>query len=317
MAAALQKRSSVLAVAALLAAVVTVPVFAQTAKPAPPAPAAPASSLALPRTSPENVPTDGPDIPAPSQLRAQNGVLNVTLTAAPAPVTVAGQSFTSNVFNGQYIPPTLILKRGDRLNLTLVNNIGPSDNVITAPQPTNTHYHGMNISPKEPGDNVYLIVPSSVPIPPGHDHGATAAMNMTPTKSPFRKGSRYGYSWQVPADHSQGLHWYHPHVHGHVEDQLLSGLSGLIIIDGMLEDHYPEFAQLERRQLIFKDIDLPGAADGAPKTKTINGLLGGVIRTSPGDLEVWELGNLGADSFIDFAIDGHKFWVLSRDGNAL
>lgn len=37
----------------------------------------------------------------------------------------------------------------------------------------------------------------------------------------------------------------------------------------------------------------------------------------PGDMQVWELSNLGADSFIDLAVDGHRFWVLSRDGNTL
>jgi hypothetical protein len=60
----------------------------------------------------------GPDIPEPDIVNSRNGVLQVTLTQAPALVTVAGQSFRSNVFNGQYIPPVLKMQRGDRLELS-------------------------------------------------------------------------------------------------------------------------------------------------------------------------------------------------------
>ena len=49
----------------------------------------------------------------------------------------------------------------------------------------------------------------------------------------------------------------------------------------------------------------------------MNGVLGGVIRAVPGSFEIWELGNIGADSYFDLALDGHKVWVLARDGNAL
>ena len=37
----------------------------------------------------------------------------------------------------------------------------------------------------------------------------------------------------------------------------------------------------------------------------------------PGSFEVWEIGNIGADSYFDLALDGHKLWVLALDGNAL
>ena len=38
---------------------------------------------------------------------------------------------------------------------------------------------------------------------------------------------------------------------------------------------------------------------------------------SQADFEVWEIGNIGADSDFDLALDGHKLWVLALDGNAL
>ncbi|MFX6258636.1 hypothetical protein ABTF80_21520, partial [Acinetobacter baumannii] len=55
--------------------------------------------------------------------------------------------------------------------------------------------------------------------------------------------------------------------------------------------------------------------DSAPLTKTINGVLGGVLRMRPGEMQVWHLGNVGADAYFDVAIDGAPLWELSRDGN--
>ena len=52
------------------------------------------------------------------------------------------------------------------------------------------------------------------------------------------------------------------------------------------------------------------ATHGDPKTKTINGVLGGVITAAPGCFEIWEIGNLGSDAYFDLALDGHTFWLI-------
>ena len=69
----------------------------------------------------------------------------------------------------------------------------------------------MVVPPTAPGDDVFLHV------------GA---------------GADYDYRWQVPIDHAQGTHWYHPHSHGLVEPQILSGMSGMLVIDGLIAQHY-------------------------------------------------------------------------------
>lgn len=229
-------------------------------------------------------------VPEPTILESTNGVLQATLTAAPASVMVAGQSFTSNVYNGTYVPPVLKLKRGDVLELKLINQTGPADVQMDGALPTNMHYHGMAIPPVAPADDIYLhIMPEA----------------------------EFDYRWQVPMDHPQGAHWYHPHPHGLTEPQILSGMSGLLLIDGLLEDHYPGFAGLVQRNLLLKEIELPGADDGAPRTKTINGVLGGVLPMHPGELQVWNLGNVGANAFFNLAIEGAQIWEIGRDGNVL
>jgi suppressor of ftsI len=230
------------------------------------------------------------------------------LEVAPAKVTVAGHTFLSNVYNGRYIAPVLKAQRGDKLRIKLVNNIGPVDIMISKPQATNLHYHGMNIAPQEPGDNVFVSVQPALP---GSDsmHGIT--------QSPFLKDNTYGYEFVIPNDHPQGLHWYHSHSHPNTEAQVLSGMSGLLVIDGYIEQHYPELSTLQSKAFLLKDIALPDAKDGDPKTKTINGTIGGTETIRPGEWQVWNLANIGADAFFEFAVDGHKFWVLARDGNVI
>jgi suppressor of ftsI len=254
--------------------------------------------------------TSGQDypIPQPEVIDSVNGLLDVTLEAAPTKVTVAGYTFLSNVYNGRYIPPILNAQRGDKVRIKLVNNIGPADIMISKPQATNLHYHGLNIAPQEPGDNVFVSVPLT---PPGGEplHGITQSL--------YLKDNTYRYECVIPKDHPQGLHWYHSHLHPNIKRQVLSGMSGLLVIDGYIKQHYPELSALQRKTFLLKDIDLPGVKDGDPKTKTINGILEGTETIRPSEWQVWNLANIGADAFFEFAVDGHKFWVLARDGNVI
>lgn len=264
------------------------------------------------------VSADGPELPEPPVLRSVDGVLAMTLTAKPAPVEVAGRTIITNVYNGLYIPPVLRLKRGDELRLKFVNETERSETGIKHRQVSNVHYHGMSIPPLQPADDVYMLVPPAGGILKEHhrdddkdkhlDH--TIGADIKPTNS-------FDYRWTVPADHNMGLFWYHPHPHGISEAQVLNGMSSMLVIDGLFAARYPDLRHLKTRTLILKDIQLPGADDDDPKTKTINGVLGGVIKVAPGAAEIWEIGNLGADAYFDLAIDGHKFWLLEQDGNAL
>jgi len=230
------------------------------------------------------------EVPQPEIVSSRDGVLRYTLQQAPAEIVVAGQRFTSNVFNGQYMAPVLKLQRGDWMELTLRNRIGPADIQIDQPQESNLHYHGMSITPVAPGDDVFLHISA---------------------------GADYRYRWQVPERHPQGAHWYHPHAHGQVEPQILSGMSGLLMVDGLVGRHFPAFAGLPEKHFVLRDIALPGADDAAPLTKTINGVVGKAIPMRPGEMQIWHLGNLGANAYFDLAIDDLQVWEISRDGNVL
>ena len=253
----------------------------------------------------------GPALREPTIVSASRGAVELTLVAEPSRVTVAGRSFVSNVYNGEYTPPLFRLRRGEELHLRLINRIGPADVQIDGTQATNLHYHGMSISPNPPADDIYITIPSlQMMLNP-------ASIDHTQHQMVMRDSNIFEYRWRVPEDHSQGSFWYHSHAHGQAEPQVLSGLSGLFVIDGFIDDWYPGLVGSQERFLLLKDIDLPGADDGDPKTKTINGQSNPTINMNRGEAQIWQIGNVGADAFFDLEIEGLTIWVLARDGNAL
>jgi FtsP/CotA-like multicopper oxidase with cupredoxin domain len=255
----------------------------------------------------------GPELAEPQVIMSKRGVLELTLEAAPSVVTVAGQTFFSNVYNGQYIPPLFRLRRNDELHLRLVNRIGPADIQIDTTQATNLHYHGMSISPRPPADDIYVTIPSLEMI----GNPAASATSHQHMQMAMRDNYVFEYRWRVPSDHDQGPFWYHSHAHGQAEPQVLSGLSGMFMIDGYIESEFPSLTGARERILLLKDIQLPGADDSAPFTKTINGQTNPTITVTRGQPQIWQIGNIGADRFFDLEVEGHEFWVLSRDGNPL
>ena len=69
--------------------------------------------------------------------------------------------------------------------------------------------------------------------------------------------------------------------------------------------------------MVLKDFAFPDFKDGDARTKSLNGYANPPIRSRPGEFQIWEIGNLGADAIFDLKLEGHTFWVLERDGNLL
>ena len=112
---------------------------------------------------------------------------------------------------------------------------------------TNLHLHGFAVSPLAPQDDVLTVCadPATGPAICGH--------------------RELGYRVHVPADMPEGLYWYHPHIHGEVQAQLLMGLSGAIIVDGPAAEAR-RAAGITERVLVVRqtqDIDA-GSGGGSP-----------------------------------------------------
>jgi FtsP/CotA-like multicopper oxidase with cupredoxin domain len=150
--------------------------------------------------------------------------------------------------NGSAEAPTIRVRLGSDLTITLRNEIndpaaidavtGPGKlSIATGRVPrseefipvtpgmkhhatgaTNLHVHGFAVPPVKPQDDVLNVCTD-------------------PAIGPQRCGQRaFTYHFHIPADMTEGLYWYHPHVHGEVQAQMLMGLTGAIVVEGPQDD---------------------------------------------------------------------------------
>ncbi|MBW4561832.1 MAG: multicopper oxidase domain-containing protein [Mojavia pulchra JT2-VF2] len=98
-------------------------------------------------------------------------------------------------YNGLIPGPMLITEPGDTLKIKLENDLT---------QTSNLHTHGLHVSPLGDGDNVLVGV---------------------------KPGETRDISVEIPDNHFIGLDWYHPHLHGRTNEQVNSGLGGLLAVN--------------------------------------------------------------------------------------
>jgi FtsP/CotA-like multicopper oxidase with cupredoxin domain len=90
---------------------------------------------------------------------------------------------------------------------------------------TNLHFHGLQVSPNAPQDDVLTML-------------------ATP-------GQSLHYTVSIPQDHPPGLYWYHTHPHGESHGQVRDGMSGAIVIEGM-ERYVPEVRDLHEQIFVLR-----------------------------------------------------------------
>ncbi len=248
----------------------------------------------------------GQEFRDPPVLRSKNGVLNVTLNVQRNEVRLGGQPVTATTYNGSYAGPTMRVKLGDTINVKLVNTAGIPDH-----QPTNLHFHGLHVSPNVPHDNVFVHVE------PGHSRKYTVTLG---------KGN------------FPGTYWYHSHMHGYSEAQLVNGMSGVIIVEGQREALPKAFANIKERVLSLKtaqvvddkvtedhlgvwDVaDSPPLKDQPkvpPNVRLVGEQLQPKIRIRPGEVQLWHIANTGANVLYRVELEKSSFTVIAQDANAL
>mmetsp|Transcript_40248 Transcript_40248/g.49667 ORF Transcript_40248/g.49667 Transcript_40248/m.49667 type:complete len:112 (-) Transcript_40248:34-369(-) len=93
--------------------------------------------------------------------------------------------------------PIIRVDRGHMYKLILHNDFNDS---IT----TNLHTHGLHISGSGNADDITRFVDS---------------------------GNNLDYYWDIRDDHPSGTYWYHAHYHGHVNEQVIGGAFGVLIVN--------------------------------------------------------------------------------------
>jgi FtsP/CotA-like multicopper oxidase with cupredoxin domain len=172
---------------------------------------------------------------------------------------------------------------------------------------TNLHFHGLSVSPARPQDDVLDMV--AMP------------------------GETLDYTLAIPRDHLPGLDWYHTHPHGESHRQVLDGMSGALVIEG-IEAYAPEVRTLRERVLLIRELDLesnPHAAalrarvdvertacgeshDAVDRLFTVNGVLRPEIKMRPGERQFWRIVNAGADRYVDIEAPNQRFEIVAYDG---
>jgi suppressor of ftsI len=192
----------------------------------------------------------------PPEIRSRNGILDATITAAPSQVRLGDHEFSGLLYNGAYVPPTLRARLGDTLRIAFRNDLPD--------KPSNLHYHGMSVSPQGNSDNVFV-----------HVH----------------PGATFQYDVRIPASGRQGpgLFWYHPHAHGFVNDQILGGMSGGLVVDGM-ERLVPILQGLPERFFLIKHVKL--GEDN--EIVSINGQINPSVTMRAGEMQFWRIAHIGA-----------------------
>ncbi len=211
-------------------------------------------------------PAPGATLEDPEDLRSQNGVLTLDLTARNEIQKDGTTRFCYLLADGSQ-SPTLRLKPGDLLVLRLKNDLSnlKSDRKDSHP----THVHDKTGAPADPCTSATMTATSTnlhfhgLTIPPVCHQDDVLRTSIQPDDPPFE------YRFRIPQNEPPGLYWYHPHIHGFSSQQVLGGASGALIVEG-IERANPEVAGLPERVLVIRDQDL--ATPDAPASPGSVGL---------------------------------------------
>jgi suppressor of ftsI len=240
---------------------------------------------------PPSGPPSGPAPPSPTlrdppQVVSHHGVLRTKIVVERRLVDVGGRRLWALTYNGRYMPTTLRLRPGDRLELALENRLNA---------PTNLHIHGMHASPSGHADNIFVRI------------------------NPHQT---FHYSYRFTRNLKPGTYWYHSHADPISAPQVAGGMSGVIVVDG-LTDHLPRSLRgITEHVIALKDFQVQGDSVktqnlkiSAPTTRTVNGQLNPTIKIRPGEYQLWRLANVSANIYYYLHLRGQRFYVIAHDGD--
>ena len=248
----------------------------------------------------------GAPLVEPEVRSAVNGELRTTLHVRYAYMNVGGYRLYLRAYEGTSPGPTLRCQPGDVLRIRLVNDLPPNRDVLPASthyphhfNSTNFHFHGSHVSPSGIADNVLR--------------------SMEP-------GQSYDIEIPIPANHTRGTYWYHPHNHGGAAIQVASGMAGAILIEGDFTT-VPEIAAARERTLLMTQVifDRHGMVEDFdtlwPETATrffaVNGQRVPTIDMRPGEVQRWRLLHAGYQDPVLLALDRHALHAIAYDGITL
>ncbi|KDN81145.1 copper oxidase [Kitasatospora cheerisanensis KCTC 2395] len=222
-----------------------------------------------------------------------DGVRTFELAMAPGRFALLpGRPTTTWGFNGPYLGPTLRASRGDRIAMTVRNQL---------PEATTVHWHGTRLPAAMDGGPHQLIEPGAIWTP----------------------------SWTL--DQPAATTWYHPHPHGETAQHIYRGLAGLFIIDDDQDPQarqLPSGYGIDDIPLILQDKTLTadGALDGDPLAGPygilgdrvlVNGTTDARFDVTTARVRLRLLNASNARLYNLAFADGRPFRVIATDGGLL
>jgi FtsP/CotA-like multicopper oxidase with cupredoxin domain len=117
------------------------------------------------------------------------------------------------------------------------------------------------------------------------------------------------------------MYWYHSHRHERAQRQVMGGLSGGLVIEGVL-DPFRDLAGIRERVMLLKDIQVtaqgtvPEDIDpSATSIRMVNGQVNPTLTIRPGETQFLRIANIGSDLYYKIRLEGHFFYEIARDGN--
>src|ERR1700693_5409615 len=238
----------------------------------------------------------------PEIRRSANGVLSTSLRCAYAYRDIGGVRLYLRAYEGG-LGPTLRMKPGETLKIRLINDLPPNRDFLPSNPShphqfnnTNLHFHGAHCSPSGIADNVMR---------------------------PMVPGKSYDIEIALPADHTRGTYWYHPHHHGSADVQVASGMAGAIIVGGDFAD-VPEIGRARERVMLLSHVVFDGFSmiedfgtlfpETATRFLAINGQRRPTIDMRPGEVQRWRLVASQYQDNMLLALDQHRLNVIAYDG---
>lgn len=197
-----------------------------------------------------------------------------------------GQQTITSGFNGNWWGPTLIMQKGESVQMYVHNHLNDS---------TTVHWHGLHLPAVMDGGPHQII-------PPGT------------TWSPY---------WKV--DNAAATYFYHPHLHEMTEKQLVHGLGGFLIVRDSAEaalklprtygvDDIP-LAITDRKFTSDNQFRYTDAHYG--DTVIVNGVMN-ASATLPAQVVRFRLLNVAQErAYLIGLSDNRNFWVIGGDGGLL
>lgn len=255
--------------------------------------------------------------------RSSQGVLATSLTVQYGDNVIGNDKVRLRSYEGKLVGPTLRVRPGDTLRVAFRNDLpgdpdaAPHAHHSNTENPavfndTNLHTHGLHVSPRDPADNVLLIL---------------------------GPGAKHDFEFKIPEDHPAGTFWYHAHVHGATAIQVSSGMAGALIVEGGL-DEVPEIRAAADKTFLFQQIqyycglddlgkpiydctgkvgeieqltNVFGNGTWAPSGRytTINGIVQPAVQMKAGEVQRWRLIHGGVRETLSVAVTDAQYAVQS------